>query len=101
MWEGFFADAYGTGEAAYWTVKGMQDAGTITTAKHYVGYEQETFRYGYGTVSYLACLHEVECRNPYNQIEGYSVFPVNAQSPISSNVEDKATHEVGLFASEL
>lgn len=45
MWEGFFADAYATGEAAYATVKGMQDAGTLTVAKHYIGYEQETSRY--------------------------------------------------------
>ena len=44
LWEGFFADAYGTGEAAYHTVKGLQDAGTMATAKHLIGYEQETFR---------------------------------------------------------
>lgn len=42
--EGFFADAYATGEASYLTVKGLQEAGTLATAKHYIGYEQETFR---------------------------------------------------------
>lgn len=45
MWEGFFADAYSTGEAAYLTVKGIQDSGAMAVAKHYIGYEQETFRY--------------------------------------------------------
>ncbi|KAH9835394.1 glycoside hydrolase [Rhodofomes roseus] len=77
--EGFFDDAYGTGEAAYLTVKGMQDAGVLTTAKHYVGYEQETFR------------------NAFNNLESYSVFPVNVQSPISSNIDNKALHEVYLW----
>ena len=43
--EGFFDDPYGTGEAAYQTVRGMQDSGVLSTAKHYIGYEQETFRY--------------------------------------------------------
>ena len=42
--EGFFDDPYGTGEAAYQTVRGMQDSGVLSTAKHYIGYEQETFR---------------------------------------------------------
>ncbi|TFY50840.1 hypothetical protein EVJ58_g10868 [Rhodofomes roseus] len=77
--EGFFDDAYGTGKAAYLTVKGMQDAGVLTTAKHYVGYEQETFR------------------NAFNNLESYSVFPVNVQSPISSNIDNKALHEVYLW----
>ena len=45
-WEGFSPDPYTTGVASYLTVTGMQDAGTLTTAKHWVGYEQETYRYG-------------------------------------------------------
>ncbi|KZT68357.1 glycoside hydrolase family 3 protein [Daedalea quercina L-15889] len=77
--EGFFSDAYGTGEAAYLTVKGMQDAGILTTAKHYIGYEQETFR------------------NPFNLTESYSIFPANEQAPISSNIDNKALHEVYLW----
>ncbi|EPS94914.1 hypothetical protein FOMPIDRAFT_281622 [Fomitopsis schrenkii] len=77
--EGFFADAYATGEASYLTVKGLQEAGTLATAKHYIGYEQETFR------------------NPYNDPEPYSIFPENVQAPISSNIDDKALHEVYLW----
>ncbi|TFY62536.1 hypothetical protein EVJ58_g3808 [Rhodofomes roseus] len=77
--EGFFDDPYGTGEAAYLTVKGVQDAGVLATSKHYIGYEQETFR------------------NSFNQLESYSVFPVNVQAPISSNIDDKALHELYLW----
>jgi beta-glucosidase len=44
-WEGFFADPFGTGVAAYLTVQGMIDGGVMTTAKHWIGYEQDTFRY--------------------------------------------------------
>ncbi|KAH9932207.1 glycoside hydrolase [Fomitopsis serialis] len=74
--EGFFDDAYATGEAAYMTVRGMQDSGVLATAKHYIGYEQETFR------------------DPFNQSESYDVFPVNEQTPISSNIDNKALHEL-------
>ncbi|KAH9931542.1 glycoside hydrolase [Fomitopsis serialis] len=75
--EGFFDDAYATGEAAYATVKGMQDAGVLTTAKHYVGYEQETFR------------------NPYSVLD--VIDPINIQAPISSNIDNKALHELYLW----
>ena len=91
MWEGFFADAYATGEAAYATVKGMQDAGTLTVAKHYIGYEQETSRYDYATTPfpYTPACKLMAHRNPYS-ISG------NAQLPISSNIDNKALHEVRL-----
>ncbi|TFY61579.1 hypothetical protein EVJ58_g4431 [Rhodofomes roseus] len=77
--EGFFDDAYATGEAAYMTVRGMQDSGVLATAKHYIGYEQETYR------------------DPFNQSESYDVFPVNAQTPISSNIDNKALHELYMW----
>ncbi|ORY83220.1 glycoside hydrolase superfamily [Protomyces lactucae-debilis] len=44
-WEGYGADPYINGIASYWGVKGIQDAGVIATPKHFVAYEQETFRY--------------------------------------------------------
>lgn len=96
VWEGFFSDAYGTGEASYLTVKGLQDAGTIAMAKHYIGYEQETFRYDFTTAAFPRMSTEVEHRNPYDQIELSSLSPGSVQLPISSNIDDKATHEVGL-----
>lgn len=35
-WEGFGADPYLTGEAAYETVLGLQQGGVQATAKHYI-----------------------------------------------------------------
>ena len=43
-WEGFGSDAYLQGRAAYQAVKGIQDAGTQATIKHFIGNEQEHFR---------------------------------------------------------
>ncbi|KAH7882461.1 glycoside hydrolase family 3 protein [Phlebopus sp. FC_14] len=42
--EGFGADPFLTGEAAYETILGLQQAGVQATAKHFVGNEQEHFR---------------------------------------------------------
>ncbi|KIY46801.1 glycoside hydrolase [Fistulina hepatica ATCC 64428] len=79
-WEGWFVDPYATGIASYLSVKGVQDSGVAAVAKHYIGYEQETFR------------------NPYGDFESSSVFPVNGQLPISSDIDDKTTHEVYLWS---
>ncbi|KAI0776599.1 glycoside hydrolase superfamily [Trametes elegans] len=43
-WEGFGADPYLAGEAAYETILGMQQAGVQACAKHYINNEQEHFR---------------------------------------------------------
>ncbi|OZJ02438.1 hypothetical protein BZG36_04403, partial [Bifiguratus adelaidae] len=43
-WEGFGEDPYLAGVAAFQTVTGQQSSGVITTAKHYIGNEQETDR---------------------------------------------------------
>ncbi|EEB95818.1 hypothetical protein MPER_05155, partial [Moniliophthora perniciosa FA553] len=40
-WEGFGADPYLTGESAYETILGMQQAGVQACAKHYIFNEQE------------------------------------------------------------
>ncbi|KAI0944283.1 hypothetical protein AcW1_002032 [Taiwanofungus camphoratus] len=40
-WEGFGTDAFLSGEAAYETVLGVQQAGVQACAKHYIDYEQE------------------------------------------------------------
>jgi beta-glucosidase len=75
-WEGFASDPYLTGEASYQTVVGLQSAGTLATSKHWIGYEQETFR------------------NPKGASEPYAVFPPGEQRPISANMDDKSTHEL-------
>ncbi|PWN53015.1 putative beta-glucosidase [Violaceomyces palustris] len=79
-WEGWSPDEYLSGEASFLTVKHAQKNGLMTCSKHYIAYEQETFR------------------NQYNNTEPYSVFPANGQSPISSNVDDKTTHELYLWS---
>ena len=78
-WEGFAADPYLTGEAAYASVQGLQDSGVTACAKHFIAYESETFR------------------NVYGSIGSYSVFPANEQLPISANVDDKTLHELYLW----
>lgn len=42
--QGFSADPYSTGIAAWHSVKGLQDSGVTATAKHFIAYEQETYR---------------------------------------------------------
>ncbi|KAF5350410.1 hypothetical protein D9758_012464 [Tetrapyrgos nigripes] len=79
-WEGWYADAYATGVASYLSVKGLQDSGVAATAKHFIGYEQETFR------------------NQFNYSESYAIFPTGEQRSISSNIDDKTTHEVYLWS---
>ncbi|KAF5350817.1 hypothetical protein D9758_010381 [Tetrapyrgos nigripes] len=79
-WEGWYADPYATGIASYLSVKGLQDAGVAATSKHFIAYEQETFR------------------NQYNRTEPYSIFPAGEQRSISSNLDDKTTHEIYLWS---
>ncbi|KIY53221.1 putative beta-glucosidase [Fistulina hepatica ATCC 64428] len=79
-WEGWWTDPYATGVASYLSIQGLQDAGVMATAKHFIAYEQETYR------------------DPYNHTEWYSVFPANEQDSISSDLDDKTTHEVYLWS---
>ncbi|CAK5280735.1 unnamed protein product [Mycena citricolor] len=79
LWEGFGPDPYLHGVASFLTVKSAQAEGVVTCSKHYLAYEQETFR------------------NPYGEAESYDVFPVNAQDPISSNLDDKTAHELYMW----
>lgn len=71
-WEGFSPDPYLTGVAMAETIEGIQDAGTIACAKHYIGNEQEHFR-----------------QSPEAQGYGY-----NISESMSSNVDDKTMHEL-------
>ncbi|CEJ82086.1 Putative Cel3b-like protein [[Torrubiella] hemipterigena] len=62
--EGFGSDPYLQGQALSNTVQGIQGAGTIACAKHYIGNEQEHFRQ-----------------------------PENGLPSLSSNINDKLMHE--------
>ncbi|KAI2612207.1 glycoside hydrolase family 3 protein [Hypoxylon fragiforme] len=74
-WEGFSPDPYLTGVAIAETIKGIQDAGVIACAKHYIGNEQEHFRQ----------VTEEEGRN------------ITIAESISSNIDDKTMHELYLW----
>ncbi|CAF9919629.1 hypothetical protein IMSHALPRED_004678 [Imshaugia aleurites] len=69
-WEGFGPDPVLQGVAAAQTIKGIQDEGVMATAKHYVANEQEHFR------------QANEWLTPH---------------AISSNIDDRALHEVYLW----
>lgn len=66
-WEGFGSDPVLQGIAAAETIRGIQQNGVMATAKHYVMNEQEHFR------------------RPYEW---------NTDFAISSNIDDRALHEV-------
>ncbi|KAH9906814.1 glycoside hydrolase family 3 protein [Xylariomycetidae sp. FL2044] len=68
-WEGFAADPYLTGALAAETVIGIQSQGVITSTKHFIGNEQETYR------------------QPNNG---------DIQS-VSANIDDKTMHELYLW----
>jgi hypothetical protein len=60
--------AYLGGQLVAETVRGVQEAGVMTSVKHYIGYEQETHR------------------NPSGNV-----------SAVSSNIDDKTIHELYLW----
>lgn len=66
-WEGFGTDPVLQGIAAAQTIKGIQDAGVMATAKHYVGNEQEHFR---------------------------QAWEWGIPNAISSNIDDRTLHEI-------
>lgn len=68
-WEGFSPDPVLTGIGMAETIKGIQDAGVVATAKHYIANEQEHFRQAGGNVS----------------------------EALSSNIDDKTMHELYLW----
>ncbi|KAJ5152916.1 beta-glucosidase A [Penicillium canariense] len=74
-WEGFSPDPVLTGVAMAETIKGIQDTGVIACAKHYIGNEQEHFRQAGEATGH-----------------GYTI-----SDSISSNIEDRAMHELYLW----
>jgi beta-glucosidase len=70
-WEAFGSDAYLQGISGGLTVRGVQEQGVIAVGKHFVGYEQETFR-----------------------LPGLSAVSTPFDEPISSNIDDRTMHEV-------
>ncbi|KAJ5678955.1 hypothetical protein N7462_007199 [Penicillium macrosclerotiorum] len=75
VWEGFAPDPVLTGVMMAETIKGIQDAGVIACAKHYIGNEQEHFRQA-------------------GEAQGYGY---NITESVSSNIDDKTMHELYLW----
>lgn len=74
-WEGFSPDPVLTGVGMSESIKGIQDAGTIACAKHFIGNEQEHFR-------------------QVGEARGYGF---NISETLSSNIDDKTMHELYLW----
>ncbi|KAI1823530.1 glycoside hydrolase family 3 protein [Xylaria intraflava] len=74
-WEGFSPDPYLTGVGISETIKGIQDAGVIACAKHFILNEQEHFR----------------------QVGEAQGFGYNITETLSSNIDDKTMHELYLW----
>lgn len=75
VWEGFSPDPVLTGVMMAETIKGMQDAGIIACAKHFIGNEQEHFRQA-------------------GEAQGYGY---NITESVSSNIDDTTMHELYLW----
>ncbi|KAK5663830.1 hypothetical protein OQA88_33 [Cercophora sp. LCS_1] len=74
-WEGFSPDPVLTGVGMSESVRGIQDAGVIACAKHFIGNEQEHFR-------------------QMGEAQGYG-FDIDES--LSSNIDDKTMHEMYLW----
>ncbi|RAL59327.1 hypothetical protein DID88_006932 [Monilinia fructigena] len=74
-WEGFSPDPVLTGVGIAETIKGIQDAGIIACAKHFIGNEQEHFRQAPEAIGF-----------------GY-----NITESVSSNIDDVTMHETYLW----
>jgi beta-glucosidase-like glycosyl hydrolase len=74
-WEGFSPDPYLTGIAIANTVSGIQDAGVVACAKHFIGNEQEHFR-------------------QTGEAQGYGF---NISESFSANMDDVTMHELYLW----
>ncbi|KAI1869671.1 uncharacterized protein JN550_005652 [Neoarthrinium moseri] len=74
-WEGFSPDPWLSGIGIAETTKGIQDAGVIACAKHYIANEQEHFRQVGESVG-----------------RGF-----NISGTLSSNIDDKTMHELYLW----
>lgn len=87
VFENFGNDPVLTAELSYVAVQGIQSQGVQVSAKHFLGYEQETFRFA----------------QTYAPARGtftweYTPFPPGKQMQIDSVIGDRAIHEVYTWA---
>lgn len=101
-WEGFGADPYLQGEAAYQTITGMQASGVQATAKHFIGNEEEHLR----IVSLSSFPLQTPRGPPFSSVflqappgalaDLYHVSLFFEPQESSSNIDDRTLHEIYL-----
>lgn len=74
-WEGFSPDPVLTGQLFAQSIQGIQSAGIMTSAKHYIAYEQEHFR----------------------QVSDATTYGFNISESVSANLDDVTMHELYLW----
>lgn len=74
-WEGFSPDPVLTGQMFAESIKGIQSTGVMTSAKHFIAYEQEHFR----------------------QMSDALTYGFNISETMSANLDDITMHEMYLW----
>lgn len=74
-WEGFGPDPYLQGEAMKYTVEGIQKNNVVAVSKHFIGNEQDIYRF------------ELEKKENGD----------NTTAALSSNIDDRSMHEIYLW----
>ena len=85
IWENFGDDPYLTGEVATQIIKGIQSNGVIACAKHYIGNDQETNRYGASSNIKEQALWELYMEPFYRSVKDAEVGSIMAGYNLVNN----------------
>ena len=85
IWENFGDDPYLTGEVATQIIKGIQSNGVIACAKHYIGNDQETNRYGASSNIKEQALWEIYMEPFYRSVKDAEVGSIMAGYNLVNN----------------
>lgn len=94
-WEGFSPDPVLTGVGMAETIKGIQDAGTIACAKHWVGNEQGECPSKNPISTGPRCANFVA--EHFRQVGEARGYGFNISETLSSNIDDKTMHELYMW----
>lgn len=93
-WEGFSVDPVLTGVGMAETIKGIQDAGVVATAKHYVGNEQGNFKRPSFLLPFKPSSWLTRVIEHFRTSAEAQSYGFNISEAISSNIDDKTLHEL-------
>ena len=85
IWENFGDDPYLTGEVATQIIKGIQSNGVVACAKHYIGNDQETNRYGASSNIKEQALWEIYMEPFYRSVKDAEVGSIMAGYNLVNN----------------